>query len=417
MNLQHNSEEPQQDYTASVSDERKGLETSATSDKSATRPIYPERLRKTQLGRRRSLSGISLRVQNGIALEEKHFFTLFQHLQNPSASRWKERMLASWVIGNTPLTEERTLQAIEALGETVERIHKQDRLLATGRFFGRSVGMMVALFGISIASGKQTTGFGRVFSDYFAFWGKAIFESGGLPSGAEGLPYEHQILYMLCVLFLFSIVVTAPFSLPFSLGLDRARQSRVRKEAALSLSNLGRVEALPYLLAAIRGAKGDLQTALLDAIAALLPRLSVEDYGRFRSDTVPNLCHLLERHPGDSQLRILVAIRLIGDSRAIETVKGLAESSPSSEVRERAREILPILEARKAQEYNAQNLLRASQEPLAEEELLRPAYAVADTETDTLLRPSIAPPHDLPRYVVQQTIDNGNHHEGQNSGD
>jgi len=243
-------------------------------------------------------------------------------------------------------------------------------------------------------------GLRHLIRDYTLFLARGLSKIGLQPGhsmSGEGWMFAFSTMWSVLYYCIIGTMGLAPISLPLFLTLDKKRQTRVRREATLSLAQLGRVEALPYLLSAIRGAKGELHTEMLNAIGELLPCLTSEHYGRFRSDTVPNLCHLLERCSGDYQLKALQALGAIGDSRAIPAVRRLAgvfakDRSLYTSISKTALEILPILEAREAQENHSRNLLRASQEPLMEKELLRPSYAVNETEPEMLLRPSDVPP-------------------------
>lgn len=392
MNLQHNSEEPRQNYTSPVSEEREAAETVV--------PVCPERIRRI-LRRMRPQSPIKKsidRVLEGEPFDEKQFQRDVNRLQNTSATKWRWRMAASWVLGNARLSEEQALQAVTALGETVEKSHKQDGVGVLARFLLRSsfyfILTMVAIYCIGGLFGLDIHGMinrdNRFPMPYVNLWVEAVRGLGLEP------PWYDGAWGVLAYFLLYTSLISSPISLPLSLLLDKKRQTRVRREATLSLAKLGRVEAVPYLLSAIRGAKGELHTEMLNAIGELLPRLASEHYGRFRSDTVPNLCHLLERCSGDYQLKALQALGAIGDSRAIPAVRRLAgvfaeDKSLYASISKTAIEILPILEAREAQESHSRNLLRASQEPFAEKELLRPSYAVNETESEKLLRPSNAP--------------------------
>ncbi|MCX6382014.1 MAG: hypothetical protein NT023_21485 [Armatimonadetes bacterium] len=132
MNLQHNSEELRQNYTSPVSEEREAAETVV--------PVCPERIRRI-MRRVRPQSPIKKsieRVQEGQPFDEKQFQRDVSRLQNPSATKWRWRMAASWILGNARLSEEQSLQAVTALGETVEKSHKRDRLRVWGRFVGGS---------------------------------------------------------------------------------------------------------------------------------------------------------------------------------------------------------------------------------------------------------------------------------------
>lgn len=408
MNLQQQSEEPQENYVPPALEAREETETpAATPD-----VVCPERIRRVLkwVPRHNPVKKAAVQVLEGGAIEEDQFATLLKRLKNSSASRWRERVAASWLLGSVSLDEAQALQAVAALGDTVEKNYKQDRLRVWGRFLLRSVWVAMAfvfileivlsLVGtdlIQMGFDMRFTPFGSYLSvaeDVLARTLRMTITVERSSSAIMNLFYIAKELLPAALLF---VLPCAPVSLPFSLFLDKERHTAVRTEATLSLAQLKRVEALPYLLSAIRSAKGELHTELLTAIGELLPLLTPEHYGQLRSDVTPNLCHLLERCSGDYQLRALRAIGAIGDSRAIPVVRRLAgrysaDRNLYSTLSKTALEILPILEAREEQESHARNLLRAAHEPLAEQELLRPSQAVAETQTETLLRPADTPP-------------------------
>lgn len=407
MNLQHASEEPKNSYISPISEEQETVEMLV--DLTLPEPLalaLPKRIRQAlrKLRKRNPVKQVAESVLQGEALSDAQLSTLLQRLRNASANRWNERMLASWLLGNVPLTDERTREAITTLGATVEKSHKQDKIRVFGRFVWRSAAYMMAMvllcFGADWLIMNYLTflkpiwgtlsGWVQLFADpYMNFW-NLIFRQLDVVSKSPGNAPIENISFGFQLVFALTLIAS-PVSLPVSLLLDRRRQNRVRKEATTSLTQLGSVEALPCLLASIGSAKGELYQELLDGIATLLPRLTPEDYGRLRSDTVPNLCYLLNNFTGNFLLTVIEALGKIGDSRAVLTVQRLAEGDAPAQVREAARQILPILIARREQENHSQNLLRASKEPAGERELLRASQEAVE-EPETLLRPSGQPP-------------------------
>ncbi len=402
MSLQFASEEPKNSVISPVSEEQETVEMLIESSREVAKPPCPAHIRRilTRLPQSNPVKPIAESLLAGEALDEARFATLIKRLQNPSANRWKERTVASWILGNVPLTEEQKQEVLPILGNLVEKSHKQDKLRVCGRFLWRSgayflllAALVTGLDWLIINAIPPLQGIWHGLSEiaswigepYGQFWDGILRNSIG---SMENLAVPLQIL---AFAFL-TVFIPAPISLPVSLMLDRRRQNRVRKEATASLMRLGSLEALPYLLAAIGRTKGELYQELLDGVATLLPRLTPKHYGQFRSDVVPNLCYLLENYRGNFVLVLLDAVQKIGDSRALLTVRRLAEKGESAEVRAKAKEVLPILEARREQENDAHNLLRASSEPVSQKELLRPAYNVTETQPETLLRPIDASP-------------------------
>lgn len=403
MNLQHAAEEPKNNYLSPVSEEQETVEMLLDATATEAPPLaMPQRARRALglLKKRNPVRQVAEAILQGEPLQEGQFAALLHCLKSASANRWNERLLASWLLGRLPLADYQAREAIIALGDAVEKSHKRDRFRAWGRFCWRS-GAYFLLGALIVTSMDWIirnlapfleplwdglgAGLRWVFEPYTKIWDKIMTTLVG--NGTQIPPLMQPILFIsMCIL------VPAPVSLPISAALDRKRQNRVRSEAALSLTQLGGVEALPYLLATIGSARGELYQELLDGVATLLPRLTSEDYGRLRSDVVPNLCYLLQNYTGDFLLAILEALGKVGDGRAISAVTRLSEDAESpAHIRDAANRILPLLLERRERENDSQNLLRASKEPVSERELLRPAQPVEETQPETLLRPSDAP--------------------------
>jgi len=90
-------------------------------------------------------------------------------------------------------------------------------------------------------------------------------------------------------------------------------------------------------------------------------------------------------------LVILYALRVVGDGRAIRAVEQVANGgfhwSPSPEIEEAAKQMLPILQQRAVESQASSQLLRAgSATGEGEHTLLRAAYAVSTTSPSELLR-------------------------------
>jgi hypothetical protein len=96
--------------------------------------------------------------------------------------------------------------------------------------------------------------------------------------------------------------------------------------------------------------------------------------------------------PAELLLAILDMAERLEDTRALRAVRllaaGDAATPDAQRVRARAREILPLLEAKAQREEAGQTLLRASEAPVSADTLLRPAEAApSETAPQELLRP------------------------------
>lgn len=370
----------------------------------------PQPIRQTEIDPRlaletREMQTLSqrLRAKNPVKQIAQRYFAgkveagdvelLLFRLENNSANRWRERKLAAWILGAIPLNKSQKDLAAETLSRIVETSHKQDRLRTWGRFCYRSAGyfLSVALLFFLFAEfvrlyAPSLMGFwvfiaslGRTILDpYMHLWDKLI----------DPMMRNTGFIIKAFVIASLYILIPAPITLPLSLFIDRRNQNRVRATAATSLERLGELDALPALLSALRNSSGECFDAVAIAIKALLPNLTPEHFGTLRADVTPNLCYILENYKGGYTLEVLSAIEKVGDSRAIPTITRLINTTPDSDVRDKAKKILPILEARKELETHSSQLLRASQQPDATHDLLRPAREKQDSDPDTLLRPS-----------------------------
>lgn len=101
---------------------------------------------------------------------------------------------------------------------------------------------------------------------------------------------------------------------------------------------------------------------------------------------------LIPGRPAELLHAILDVASRLEDTRALLDVRLLAsQDAPTleaQEIRAQARELLPILEAKAQRELVGQTLLRASEAPVQSDTLLRPAYGVAESQPEQLLRAS-----------------------------
>ncbi|HLK57757.1 MAG TPA: hypothetical protein VKU00_14420 [Chthonomonadaceae bacterium] len=124
-----------------------------------------------------------------------------------------------------------------------------------------------------------------------------------------------------------------------------------------------------------------------NALERILPRITTSLYGQLPSDTVPNLCRLLNHTDENFVLQILVAIGSIGDGRAVYPVEQTIKHAKTPHVREAAEQILPILKERQNRENASATLIRASNKIDATPDvLLHPATTYTEAQKEQLLR-------------------------------
>jgi hypothetical protein len=319
----------------------------------------------------------------------------------------KVRTLAAWLLGELSLTEEERREAIQILGKTAETSNTLENILMPFQYAQRSMMLGFICFGIYIPI-FICLFFDKTPEQFAAyngtFWGNYIDLISVLGEGFDILtsyvdahiggsmvpPMDteaHTEISRLIALFIVLVVLPSPITLPLSLRIDRKRQRLVRLEAIEALRKRGEVTALPYLLGALKSRDAKIVNAAYQVVLELLPKLTAEHYGYLRSDVGQNLCLLFGARYDLPYLTILDAIEKVGDSRAIPKIQWVLANEPKEEIKRRCQEVLLVLNERKEQEKQSKDLLRASQEPISKETLLRPASTQAEGETDTLLRP------------------------------
>jgi hypothetical protein len=190
-------------------------------------------------------------------------------------------------------------------------------------------------------------------------------------------------------------VLLMPFSLLYlhRKEVDAARD--LRFIAAHALGRLQAVEAIDAVAAASAEQDAKLREVAMASLRVLMSRLTRDHYGHLGSETVPNLCQLLQfyaapmrafdRSLDELNMELLEAVEKIGDARAIAAVTAAAGNP---RLADRAINVLEILEERRRRETNRLTLLRGS-EPSddSEHELLRASSSRPESTPEQLLRP------------------------------
>ncbi len=178
-----------------------------------------------------------------------------------------------------------------------------------------------------------------------------------------------------------------------------SRENRLRATTAMALGRIGSVSAIGTLARAALDTNANVRRAAYPALQACLAHLTPLDAARMDADVQPNLCRLLDRareqRINDSDraeamaLSVLDALGQIGDGRAAPNARALINTGWTAPVNHAAKELLPILLARRQQETDQRVLLRPTvMPPIAPNTLLRPTGSLADVEAPaTLLRP------------------------------
>jgi ferritin-like metal-binding protein YciE len=351
----------------------------------------PERM-LARLRKRNPVRKMAEAFWQGEKIGQEEVRELLRRAAHSSASRWRERVVATWLLGHLPLNEDQHAEAIRILSNTAEKSHKQDRWRIWGRFCLRSPlmlwGVIIPLGGLEVLINRYIPAL-QDFWKYLSDWTEILLRPYGnlmemlVPIVTSPSPFESAFGITLLL-----ILLPAPITLPLSRFIDRKRQNQVRKEAISSLLQRGDMKALAPLLVILKQEKGEVFEAALRAALELLPRLNTTHYGTLRSDVTQNLCYLLEHFEGTIIYSLLEALEKVGDSRALPTVLRLERSLKDPLLRNKLSQLLPILVEREQQEKQSKDLLRSSQEPISKETLLRPASPQAEIEIKDLLRPS-----------------------------
>ncbi len=283
---------------------------------------------------------------------------ILKDLTNLSIWRGTKRDLAAWKLVYIHLSEVQRQTCLTTLLPLLERrLRHESAPRKLGRWFKCAMGLSVLfLIGLVVLLHPM----------YFA------------PPRDED---EFSFLDLAGSAFLIGLL-SFPFTGPLSLCLDAWRMARLRP-AVTALGYLRSPESVSVLAKAVTNStlRSAARPALLQALATVTP----DHYGQLPSQTVPDLCKALDYSDMLLTEAILQALGKIGDSRAIKRVQGLANNGVKS-----ARDILPMLLARQAQENQSAMLLRAaSAGAVTSEHLLRPAHDTSRQEKpDELLRAS-----------------------------
>jgi hypothetical protein len=309
---------------------------------------------------------------------------LLSALRYPTECRWRHRIVAAWALQQTSLTPDERAGCLSTL---YSYLQQPDR-----------IGRRVYLLGKQIIGYMLPVGLGLTFLFMFAY-----------QTGTD------QFFDIFVPLFLVSILLASPFLLIMFGSQWANRDTQLRVAFIELLDHLQEPLSIGALATAACSSHLEVSAEAKRVLANLLPDLTIEHYGQLPSTTVPHLCDLIEgkpplfTHPAPWMVQIVLdALEKIGDSRAIPTVRNIAEGhyfashvctatgdEANREIQRirscerKAQRILPILLERYERERHSGMLLRAASPPeTTPEELLRPAAEATATAPEQLLRAS-----------------------------
>lgn len=326
-------------------------------------PVAARRLFK-QRNRQGPLDELALEYAKSGPQPVEDIQFILQDLTNLSMRGGTKRDLAAWKLAYVQLDEVQRQTCLTTLLPLIERNLKRGRKhRKLGRWFFRAMAVSLLLFAAILV----LPGSWYYYTDLWDALSGILILTGGLS------------------------LLLAPFTGPVSLGIDAWRMARLRP-AVTALGYLRSPESVSILARAV--ANSSLRSAASPALLQALSTVTPDHYGQLSSQTVPDLCKALDYSDMLLTEAILQALSRIGDSRAIKPVQRLGNNGVKL-----ARDILPVLLARQAQENQSAMLLRAAsagQTPA--EHLLRPAHDTSPQERpDELLRASQSAEDTFPR--------------------
>jgi hypothetical protein len=306
-----------------------------------------------------------------------------------SETQWRARAFAAWTLGRMTLEPEEKHSVAKSLRQLVgDRMRTVDSGIGSRIYRAWKRTAIVTIISIPAAV--------FLFS-LLRLWVEAV-DLDGLFQIFFVAPIMGALLGLMLSFCLF------PLMLPFSAALDLKRNNFVRATAITALGRLCVPETVGVLAQAWTETNGRVRHAAEPALMAVLPTLTEAHYAELPSGTIIRLCGALYRalytfpyDPASPEYRrheilillLLDALGKVGDGQAVPVVSEMAEMRASDHVRQKALEILPILQERQEQERAKEVLLRAASAPeTPSEELLRPATATAETAPQQLLQPS-----------------------------
>ena len=333
-----------------------------------------------RLGRRSLLTPTALAQLGESQLPTETLHALLTMLEGPFEERWEERSVAVWALGLADLTARQretvsaTLCGILRRRPFVNRVHANQPVDPICVWFAVCMSLWLGLNSLfHPTSTKITIGpLGLLFC-----------------GGIIGLCSGHV--------------------LKLSQKMGRTlREGQLRSAVVTALGRIGSVSSLPTLARitltyTVQDPNASRRSAAEAALCACLDNLTPQHAGQVEADVVPNLCRLLDStrtlmnySPDRAEtfaLRILSALEKIGDGQAASTVRKMINTGWTAPVNHAAKQLLPLLQARRQQETDQRGLLRgATMPPIVPGTLLRPTGLSDDDSTpDRLLRPSHQP--------------------------
>jgi hypothetical protein len=326
-----------------------------------------------RLPRHNAVRQIAFGLLEGRSVDGETRKPLVSALLTPDETRWRERAVAAWAVGQIPLNGPERLEMAGLLGRIV-----------TNRQLGPSDRLVMRAVLRTVLSGLTALLLYSLFD--FSHWGIGVLFPGMVNSGIDLFISIIMILFFVGILIL---SLTMPFS---SFFVDACCNNSVRCHAARSLGRLKDPLSIGVLATAAMFFSDSIGYVSMRELRRILPLLTPEQYGQHDRETVPALCKLLIAHHVHPAIvpSIVEALGKIGDGRAVKPVEKIAKSAAGTPLGEAAERVLPILRERQQRENDPLRLVRAASAPSDfTNHLLRPAQDSGSSEARLLLRSSV----------------------------
>ena len=189
-------------------------------------------------------------------------------------------------------------------------------------------------------------------------------------------------------LFLYMLLVCVVF-LPL-LNLRAARERGELSRSALgALAHLGDKRPLPFVIDIAFGPKPFLARAAQKALLPLLAKIQPDDATRLAPRTKQQMAQALGSGKPELDHALLYALERVGTGQSVSQVERMVQYGATPDIRDQARDLLPLLRERLRRETASASLLRPSHlKATCPNMLLRGVESPAATPAEQLLRPT-----------------------------
>ncbi len=303
-------------------------------------------------------------------------------------ANWREKEVALWYLSHANLTESQKQEASEAVTNLLQTRRRRQ----ISRLFWNLIGIETLTLVMLAIEGTYKTSPLDPIKLTVSWWETVLYSIFSTPLEIMNsmidpyrLSFFNVAVYLLIVIpFLVCLPITALYTV-----WDSAKLHKIKGKALDTLGTLEQVSAIPTLAPFTLKGTTDQKSRAKESLLKLFGLLTPEHLGTLPNQTTPLLCPLLYTEDSTLLQETLRALEVVGDARAVPTLKRLSETHADIGVRETAQRLMYLLEEREALLDHKTHLLRASHAPKeAENSLLRPVYHTPEEAPEELLRPA-----------------------------